>query len=92
MDRKTCFWFIAIFSFVAGIGYLSSVPSSDEKSEAAETAASYIVQGQSMEVVATAVRSVNGLTNSKNYNGVAAILSADQHAELWRQPGYSEYQ
>ena len=57
MDRKTVITFIAVYSLVAGIGFFSRGDNVVEQ-PVVEEAASYIIEGESVEEVAAAVRAV----------------------------------
>jgi hypothetical protein len=88
MTRKSVYSFIAIFSFVAGIGYFSSNPVSVEETLVVDTTSSYIVQGQSTQAVAMAVRSVGAdITHELGIiRSVGATLTAAEAASLRAHP------
>jgi len=83
MDRKTIFTFIAVYSLVAGIGYFSQAESI-ETAPVAEESSSFIIEGESIEEVAAAVRAVGGQVTHELgiINAVAASVTAGQRAEL----------
>ena len=88
MDRKIVITFIAIYSLVAGMGFFLSGYPQAEATPVVEQSASYILQGESTEVVAEVVRSIGGeITHELGIiNAVAAKLSRSQLEQLRVNP------
>lgn len=91
MNRRSVFSFIAVFSFVAGIGYFSSISASVEETEshaespkAASTSARYLIQAESLEIAKQAVEAIGGdVTHELGIiNAVGATLSSEQLSHL----------
>ena len=85
MDRKLIITFISVFVLVLGIGLFctqTGVPTEDTPTE--ESTGSYIVQGQSLDAVATAVNSVHARVTRelRIIDAVATELNADQFDRL----------
>ncbi len=86
MNRTNIFAFLTIYGLAAGLGYFFDGGRQYEAEDAGAT--SYILQGRTTDIVADAVRAVDGEVTHEftAISAVAAYLNAAQHEELRVSP------
>lgn len=82
MDRRSIITFIAVYGLATGIGFLSSTDAAEATTAPTDT--SYIVQAESAEAAAQAVRSIGGHVDRHliAISAVGATLADEEVAVL----------